>query len=311
MTSIMLLCVLALVGAVSAIPVEITRAEIDDHKIDADETNRLDIVRDENVEFELVLEASENVDDVEVMIFVSGFDHNQDVRLADFVGPFDMDEGVTYRKTLDITFPDLVNEDDYKVRVIVSNRNDVELVQNYNVKIDVPRHKLKIVDASFSPSRTVQAGQALLATVRVENFGEKDEDDVKVTVSIPDLGVSASDHIEEIEYDDEESSEELYLRLPKCAEPGLYDMVLTVEYNDGFDRTSVQGEIEVLENPFCETENTVVVQTPPQEDEMVDAVPRKDKARTALEIILLVLVALLVLIGLIIGFSRMGGNDQE
>jgi hypothetical protein len=312
MIGLMLLCSLALVGAVSAIPVNITRVEIDDHRIQPDQTNRLDVVRDAKVDIEIVLEATQDADDVEVQVFVSGFEHNNDLRLADSIGPFDMDANVTYRKSLSITFPDLVEEDDYKMRVIVTDRDGDEVIENYNIKIDVPRHDLKVVDALFTPSRHVQAGQALLSVVRVENFGEKDEEDIKVTVAIPDLGISASDFIDEIEAEDEEETEELYLRVPKCAEPGIYDLTISVQYNDGFDRTGAQGKIEVLENPDCaKDDNTVEVQVPPAQpaQETVEAVPRASKLRTGLEIVLLVLVALLVVIGLIVGFTRLGSAE--
>ncbi len=305
-----LLCTLALVGAVAAIPVNITRVEIDDHKINPDQINRLDVLRNSEVDFEVTLEASEDLDNVEVEVIVSGFEHNKDKELRDHIGPFDMDTGVTYRKNLQITFPELVEEDDYKVRVIMTDRNGREVIENYNIKIDVQRHDLKIVDALFTPSRHVQAGQALLTTVRVENFGEKDEKDVKVTASIPELGISASDFIEEIESDDEKQSEQLYLKTEKCTKPGVYDMILQVSYNDGFDRTSVEGQIEVLENPACAEKETVEVQTPPAPaQDQVEAVARTNKVRTALEVILLVLVALLVLIGLVIGFSKMGSQE--
>lgn len=305
----MLVCALALVGAVSAIPVQITRVEIDDHQIQPGQTNRLDVVRDNKVEFEVTLEATQNIDDVEVEVFVSGFEHNQDLRLSDHNGPFDMDANVTYRKTLSITFPDTVDEDDYKVRVIVTDRDGDEVIENYNVKIDVERHDLKIVDAIFTPSRKVQAGQALLSTVRVENFGERDEEDVKVTVAVPDLGISASHYFNEIESGDEKSSEELYLQLPKCAKPGLYDTTIVLQYNEGFDQTGVKGQIEVLENPACAPKESVEVQMPPAPEPQAEAQPRASTIRTALEIILLVLVALLVLIGLIIGFTKMGSQE--
>lgn len=302
----LLLCAMVLVTSVAAIPVTIGRVEIDDHQISQNGANRLDIVRGEKVNFEITLEASQDVNDVEVQVFVSGFEHNSDMRLADYLGPFDMDSGITYRKSLDIAFPDLVDEDDYKVRVIVTDRNGDELVQNYNVKIDVERHELKIVDATFTPSRHVQAGQAVLAVVRVENFGEKDESDVKVVASIPELGVSATDYIDEIEYNDEEETEELYLKLPKCAKPGVYDMTLSVQYNDGFSKTGAEGQIEVLENPACAEEVVEVIQQPVPE---VTAEPKTGAIRKALEVILLVLVALLVLIGLIVGFTKMGAQE--
>lgn len=309
MLGIILLCTLALVGAVAAIPVDITRVEIDDHKIDAGQTNRLDVMRDNKIDIELTLEATQDTDDIEVEAFVSGFEHNKDLRLSDNVGPFDMDANVTYRKNLQITLPELVKEDNYKLRVVVTNRDGQELIKNYNIKVDTERHNLKIVDASFTPSRHVQAGQALLSTVRVENFGEKDEKDVKVSMTIPALGLSSTDYIDEIKSDDEEETEEMYLRVPKCTKPGVYDMTIQVQYNDGFDRTNAEGQIEVLENPDCASKEEVTVQPATKDDGMAEAAPKTSKIRTALEIILLVLVGLLVVIGLIVGFSRMGSQD--
>lgn len=312
MFGIVLLCTLALVGAVAAIPVNITRVEIDDHAILPDESNRLDVLRDNKVDFEVLLEASEDADDVEVQVFVSGFEHNTELRLSDSVGPFDMDANVTYRKTLQITFPDLVQEDNYKVRVVVTDRDGEEVFENYNIKMDVSRHDLQVVDAIFTPSRHVQAGQAMLSTVRVENFGEKDEDDVKVTVAVPALGISASDYIDTIDSDDTKETEELYLRVPKCAKPGMYDMTISVQYNDGFTKTGVEGQMEVVEDPACNKETeTAVVQLPPTVvNNTVDAVPKTSGVRKALEVILLCLVALLVIIGLIIGFTKMGASEQ-
>jgi hypothetical protein len=306
---VMLLCTLALVGVAAAIPVSITRVEIDDHTIQPNQINRLDVLRDNTVDIEVLLESLQNLKDVEVQVFVSGFEHNVDVPLSDRIGPFDMDAGVTYRKMLHITFPNLVKEDSYKVRIVVSDRDGQELVQNYNIKIDVPRHDLSIVDALFTPSKQVQSGQALLSTVRVKNFGEKTEHDVKVIVSIPKLSVSAASYIDEIKSERQQDTEELYLRLPKCAEPGVYDLNIGLKYNDGFNHEAVQGKVEVLENPACAAKEIVEVQTPPAQPEQTPAVPKTNKVRTALEIILLVLVALLVVIGLIIGFTKMGAQE--
>ncbi len=91
-------------------------------------------------------------------------------------------------------------------------------------------------------------------------------------------------------------------------------MTIDVKYNDGFDRTGVKGIIEVLEDSECnKAKETVEVQLPPAQpaNDTVDAVPRTSGVRKALEIILLCLVALLVIIGLIIGFSKMGASDEQ
>lgn len=303
---------ITLVAAVSALPIDVNEVEIDDFEIVENQTNRFDIVRGQAYDIEIYLTPTQDVDDVEIEAFVSGFEHNDRFRLADHLGPFDFDENVTYRKKLSVRFSDFTDEDDYKLRIVISDRNNEEIFMNFPIKVDVERHNLQIVDALFTPN-SVQAGHALLSVIRVENFGERDEYDVKVTLSVPELGIFASDYIEEIEHDEEEETEELFLRIPKCTEPGLYEAQMIVEYNNGFSRTGAKKVLEVMENPVCnaEAKETVeVVQTPPQND-TVEATPRagSGKMRTALEIILLVLVALLVVIGLIIGFSKMGRSE--
>ncbi len=166
---------------------------------------------------------------------------------------FDADANVTYRKKLNIDIHQFFEEDDYKLRLVFSDRNGQELVQNYNIKIDVPRHGMMIRDVIFNPSGRVKAGSALLTIVRLRNMGEKDEEDVKVTVSIPKLGTSASDFIEKVENnDDEASSEQTYQRIPMCAAPGVYDVEIEVSFDDGFRKERITKQIEVLADENCE-----------------------------------------------------------
>lgn len=307
--AIFALVLITMLATVSAIPVSIDRVEFDDVQITEDQTNRLDVERGKAYDVEIFLNSSQNVDDVEVEAFISGFEHNNRLRLADRTGPFDMDANITYRKVLRVSISDLADEDDYKLRIIVADRDGNEVIANFPLKIDVERHDLKIVDAIFTPNN-VMAGRALLSVIRIENFGEKDENDVKVTVRLPELGIGASDYIEEIEFDEEEETEELFIKIPKCAKPGVYDAQIIVQYNNGFSRVTSTEQINVLKNPACNKEQEqveVVMQekTERNQSETVEAVPRKSSIRTALEIVLLVLVALLIIIGLIIGLSRL------
>jgi len=298
----------ALMVTAGSIPVAIERAEIDDTEIDVSGKNILDIERDQEFELELELRASEDVDDVEIRAFISGYEYNDVRSISDSIGPIDLDANVTYVRRMDLSLPDDVDVDDYKLRLIISDRNGEEAIYTYDLQINTERHKLKIEDVYLSPGHSITAGQALLATVRLENKGQKDEDDVKVTVSIPALGVSDTDYIDEIEEDEEEETEELFLRLPKCAEAGVYDVNVDVWYNNDHDKESGTMQINVLENPSCapEPEPVVVVQEAEPEAPVEEASSDSaGKVRAALEVILLVLVALLVIVGLVIGFTRM------
>ncbi|MBS3103264.1 hypothetical protein J4458_07515, partial [Candidatus Woesearchaeota archaeon] len=109
---------------------------------------------------------------------------------------------------------------------------------------------MQIRDVVLSPGEEVKAGRALLASVRIRNRGERDEEGIKITVSVPELGVSASDFVDELEKDgdddDETTSEELFLRIPDDAETGEYTLVTEVEFDDGDERETYEQVIRVM-----------------------------------------------------------------
>lgn len=249
---IALLLSLVLVSAVNALPVTLDKVEVDDVELSASAVNRLSVERGKDVEVEVRLSSSDNLKNVEVEAFLSGFEYNDVSRVSDLTQVFDMDTNVTYVKKLRLRLSDLVEEDDYKLRIIVSDRNNNELVENFALKVDVPRHGLKIKNLVQTPEGSVKAGQALLAKVRLRNMGEKDERDVKVTFSLPDLGVSGTTFVDEVENnDEEEESEEVYLRLPKCAKEGTYLLKLDVEFDNNHRKVSETKPVTVLANEDC------------------------------------------------------------
>ncbi len=254
LATLMAIMILTMATAVFAaqMPVTLERVEIDDNELSANAVNRLDIERGKQVEVEVRLSSSQNLKDVEIEALIAGFEFNDVERISDVTPVFDMDANVSYVKRLQLVIPDDVDEDNYKLRVIVTNRDDDTLTQNFGLKIDVPRHAIGVEDVILSPGSTVKAGSSLLASVRLENKGEKDEEDVKVTFSIPDLGVSATDYIDEIENgDEEEETEELFLRLPRCAKPGTYAARVEVQFNDERRKFTETRQVTVLENEQC------------------------------------------------------------
>lgn len=243
---------LAVLGSAIALPVDLEEVEIDDTVLDEDAVNRLALERGDEYEVRVKFTPYEDMDNAEVRIFVSGYEYSDVDDIDDRTPVFDADANVTYVKKLSIKIPDDADEDDYKLRVIISDRFGEERTADYNLKIDVPRNALKIEDVVLNPSGSVRAGSALLATVRVENKGEQQQDDVKVTVSIPGLGVSGSEFIEEIEDgDEEEETEEIFLRVPKCAKAGNYDVIVDAEFSQKHRKVSQRTTIAVLEDDTC------------------------------------------------------------
>lgn len=251
--TIFLLGVLALSSVASA-TITISEVELDDDSLSATSTNFVrDVERGESFEVKVHLMSDVDVDDVQVEAEIRGYDH--DDRMEDITSVFDMKANVTYVKKLSLDLKDRMDQDRYKLRVQVEDRNSPTVEQTYELEVDAPRHKLLIKDVIFSPDYEVRSGRALLTTVRVQNVGEKDEEGVKVKVSIPELGISASDYIDELERDgdddDETSSEELYMRIPTCAEAGEYTVKVEAEYDDGDEKTTRQFKINVVQDDSC------------------------------------------------------------
>ncbi len=301
------------VASAQYIPVGIENVELNDVTVYNDDYVRLDLERNEDLDVQLELLAYESADDVTVRAIMDGYEYSDVDSISALIGPFDLKANVTYIKKLTLHLPAELEVGNYKLRIIVSDKNSYAELEEYNLQINTPRHELRIDDVTFNPGRTLTSGQALLGTVRVENKGQKTEKDVRVAVSMPALGLESVNYIEKINDEDEEETEEFFLRLPRCAEPGVYDVNVDVYYNKGHDKVSGTTKVTVLENELCkeETEQAVVVVQPaqpvqPSAEQVAQAsAPVKSTLRTVLEVILIVLVALLVVVGLVIVLTRL------
>lgn len=238
--------------SVMALPIDNIDVEIDEVTLQENEVNRLSLERGHQYDVRVRFTAEADLDDVQIRAFLTGYEFSDIEDIDDKTPLFDIENGVTYVKKLSLVFPTDIDEDDYKLRIIISDRFSDEDVLNYNLKVDVPRNSITIEDVIFSPSNAVRAGSALLAKVRVENNGQQDQDDVKVTVSIPDLSVSGTAYIEEIENgDEEEETEEIFLRVPKCTKAGTYDVNVIVEYQQMKRKITEERTITILEDDTC------------------------------------------------------------
>lgn len=239
-------------GSVFAAPVPVTveKVWLNERDVTSGEV-RGDILRGDSVDIEVKLRATSNADNLKVTAEISGFEHDDDDDIRDESDLFDVKSGQVYFKKLSLRLPSDLDQDTYAVRIEVSDRRNQKVTWDATLDVNTARHSVDIEDVAFSPGLTVKAGRSLLASVRVENNGEKDEDSVKVTLSIPSLGVSDSDFMDELESDDEKTSEELFVRIPECAEEGDYPMTVSVLYNDERKRATQDYTLRVLENENC------------------------------------------------------------
>lgn len=200
--------------------------------------------RGETLDIAVKLNATADVSDVRIKAWIGGYEFG-DVQYK--TGIFDVESGVNYIKKLNLEIPDDIDASkDYTLNIEVYDDQDQYEANTITLRIQETRHLLKIQDVILRPSTEISAGKTLFATVRVENTGDRKEEDIKVTVSIPELGISNRDYIDELvaeesSGDDEEtsaSSNQIYLTIPSDAKTGTYNLKVDVEYNKGHDIVS-------------------------------------------------------------------------
>ncbi len=208
------------------------------------------VERGEAVPIDVWVKALNNVDNVRVEVSLKGYERGTISYTSDI---FELDANVVKKVPLVLNLPeDLDASETYTLTVEVSDKHN-SFAQEHFIRIKEKRHLLNVLDVIFRPSSDVEAGRFLRTVVRVENLGAKTEEDIRVSVSIPELGVSTRDFIDELvpendENDDEENSlstNELVLQIPRDAKEGDYEVRVDVEFNRGSDITTVKRFVHV------------------------------------------------------------------
>ena len=256
---VLLLVSLLAVSGVASAAVTINSVEVDDTEFSvAGGVITIDVDKDNELEVKIVATSIVDEDDVQMSAYIRG---NRKDLIEDITDIFDMKAGVSYSKKLTLDLPSRMTQNTYTLYIRVENNaGQLQDQMTFSLDIGAVNNDLDIKDVVLSPENYVKAGRALLTTVRLKNRGALDQEDIKVKVSMPELGISASDYIDELDAecndsdndcDDSTTSEELYLRIPDCAEPGIYTVKVCVEYDDGDEEDCEITEIEVTEGDLC------------------------------------------------------------
>ncbi len=265
-----LLALVAIIGTAVSVSADSNDYSVNYVKVNGltmDASTTLDVERGERLDIEVYLDANNSADDVTVTARIMGYEFGS---ISDSTSQFNLDAGKTYKKTLTLYVPeDIDASEDYTLKIEVSDQLD-EVEVEYTLHIDEARHGLKIYDVLLNPGSTVASGNPLFVTVRLENLGELEENDIKVTVAIPDLGVSTINYFDELNteaqesdtgnnYDQDNSDQmDLLIRIPEGAETGTYELKVDVEYNRGHNFLSQSLDVNVQGNDADAGVQTVV-----------------------------------------------------
>jgi len=238
------------------VPVDVTYVEINGDKYYSDNVAVADrIDRGEDIEVTVKVEATGDVQDAQIEVYISGYRYDSYERelVNQVTRPFDLEENTSDKYDFDLQIPVKMDLKDAKLRVRVSNENDDSFEQVYQLAIRGVEDEdaLRVKSFTVTPSNYIEAGRTASFKVQVKNYGNSDIDDVYVRVAIPELGIADDETLDEINSDETETFEELLVRIPTCAKAGAYEAIATVEF-DNYESTEETLTLYVTEGGACE-----------------------------------------------------------
>ncbi len=224
--------------------------------LEVSDADTLTVQNGNSVNVELRLAALESFDDARIMMFIEGYEHSPIVTSTEI---FQVVQGNTYVKTLSVELPaDMDNMKEYNIRIVGANDLSGITYKEYTVYVDTDRHRVDVLDLIMTPSSGVEPGQNIIANVRMKNRGQKDQDSVKVRIAIPELGVSESSYLSNLNTDEVATSDDMLMFIPDTAAAKTYDVVVTLSYDDGYTSNSNTYSLTVLSPRVSAEENLLV-----------------------------------------------------
>ncbi len=274
--SAMAVFVISLLSLSLVSALDTTNVDVDSIRVNGDyvlPTETLAVEEGQTLEIRLGLVSATGVTNVEVDAKISGFEYSDEVSLSDSTPLFNIAVGTTKYVNLQVEVPRELDADQYTLRIRALDRNSSSINWEIPLVIESARNGLDIADVSFQRT-TIVAGRSLLATVLLQNHGDRNQNDVKVTVAIPSLGVSAVEYVDvdasdnptaDVDSNDYEDVNEMWLQIPANAEAGDYEVRVTADFNryDSVTETyTVHVQASELFQP--ETEDVLVLAAGPE-----------------------------------------------
>jgi hypothetical protein len=114
------------------------------------------------------------------------------------------------------------------------------------IEVANENHFVDIYDVNFRNGLEVNAGDTFFTSIGVKNLGFEDQEDVAVSITIPELGLFqrsskfdlfSEDYVKNDNSADEDDEwklyKDLFVTIPSNTASGVYDVVVKVNYDDG------------------------------------------------------------------------------
>lgn len=287
-------------------------------EIDIENKGEIDI---ENIKLEVWFEDSNGRklkdDDNDVVEDDSNFDLDEgddegdvddDDVIFEFEMPYDVEDGDEY-----VVYVRAVGEqgNDSSIKYM-----DIDISKT--IKFEREKHELVIYKAVLNPD-SVKCSRSVVLDIGVRDIGEKDEDDVRLTIINSELDVNVVDTFDiEEDADDNEFRSSYSFKVADEVAGGLYPLFIRLDYDDGDETVTETVNIEVEDCVrVIEVKEDVIVQrvvdvvAPPAVKEPVTKVTRISFTQTpeymlvlALGVIMLTGMVIFLLGAVVIGFRK-------
>ena len=227
--------------------------------------NTVQVELGQHVTLDVAVYGNVNKDNLRVRAWIGGYEYDV---VEDESEMFDVEKGVMEWKKLSFDVPeDMVSGKTYTLNLQIFDANN-EVNRQYNLYVEAERHNIVVQDVILNPNTALESGDTFFAKVRLENMGEKKEEDIRVDLVIESLGISTRTYLDELpKYMADENSantQTLSLTIPENAATGDYKVKAVVTYNRGHSETVEEFMIRVngvSANDVKSTDSMISVQS--------------------------------------------------
>lgn len=232
--------------------------------------------RETSLPIRVRLSSVKNFKDLKISAWIGGYEFGVPRDTSD---PFDMtayNTQVVKSVVLNVPLPkDLESSKEYKLNIEAFN-NEISIKKEIKLNVEGKRHFVDLFDVVVNPGLKVDAGTPLIVKARLENLGDRVEDNIKVTAKVNlidkegnSFTVSDSDFIDELvtrseEKDDDESStstDDLLLIIPKNTKQGNYKLFVDVNFNRGTETVSAEYDLTINGKESAKFDANILIST--------------------------------------------------
>jgi len=244
-------------AAVSAVNLEITSMTVNGDTVQDvtkdSSPNAYD--RGQALALRVCVQALDDVKDAQLTAFIPGYTNAKDEpsKISDMTDTFTLNAPDHKCFDLNLEVPTLIKTGNFRIKIEANDRDSSTSLNEYRLDVQgiSDRKAIEIKDFSLDPQEVI-AGRAFTGKINIHNLAGDTVNNLKVTMSIPDLNKKVSEYMDSIDPDKSKTFEELQLKTDDCTKPGTYNVEILVEFND-FSETQSAGTITVTQGTACVT----------------------------------------------------------